>query len=103
MCREPLYCKAERACLWELVPLAGHVHPSVAAMARTLLAGVPIDYTGDPLRDLSVTAFLDKLVQRKPKVPHSAALRPVTLLLGDCSSVLTLQRAVRRLRPRGPR
>jgi len=44
------------------------VHPSVAAFARTLLAGTYVTYDGDPLRDLTLTAFLDKFVQRKPKV-----------------------------------
>lgn len=67
MCREPLYAHAEATCLWELTVLAAAAHPSVAAMARTLLAGAPVVYGGDPLRDLSLTAFLDKFVQRKPK------------------------------------
>ena len=44
------------------------MHPSVAAFARNLLAGSYISYDGDPLRDLTLTAFLDKFVQRKPKV-----------------------------------
>lgn len=48
--------------------LAEHVHPSVVAMARTLLAGATIVYEGDPLRDLTLSAFLDKFVQKKPKV-----------------------------------
>lgn len=34
----------------------------------SLLAGVPVVYTGDPLRDLGTTAFLDKFVNKKPKV-----------------------------------
>lgn len=34
----------------------------------SLLAGVPVVYTGDPLRDLGLTAFLDKFVNKKPKV-----------------------------------
>lgn len=73
--REPLYAHAERSCLWELVVLAACVHPSVAAMARSLLAGAPVVYSGDPLRDLSLTAFLDKFVQRKPKArPHSTSV-----------------------------
>ena len=44
------------------------MHPSVAAFARSLLAGAFVSYDGDPLRDLTLTAFLDKFVQRKPKV-----------------------------------
>jgi hypothetical protein len=48
--------------------LAAHAHPSVAAMARTLLAGTTVMYDGDPLRNLTLAAFLDKFVQKKPKV-----------------------------------
>lgn len=47
--------------------LASHVHPSVATMARTLLSGANIVYNGNPLVDLSLTAFLDKFMEKKPK------------------------------------
>lgn len=43
------------------------MHPSVAAMAQTLLSGVNIVYNGDPLNDLSLAAFLDKFMEKKPK------------------------------------
>lgn len=43
------------------------MHPSVAAMARTLLSGVNIVYNGNPLADLSLGAFLDKFMEKKPK------------------------------------
>jgi ribosome biogenesis protein MAK21 len=36
-------------------------------MARTLLAGVPLVYSGDPIHMLSLSAFLDKFLSRKPK------------------------------------
>ncbi|BBM98893.1 ribosome biogenesis protein MAK21 [Marchantia polymorpha subsp. ruderalis] len=65
--RDPLYCQAHRACWWELTVLAKHVHPSVAAMARTLLSGGNIIYSGDPLRDLALGVFLDRFVEKKPK------------------------------------
>ncbi|CAL8467747.1 g7285 [Coccomyxa elongata] len=81
--REPLHAGAERVPWWELVALASHMHPSVAAMARSLLAGAPVVYHGDPLRDLSLTAFLDTFVQRKPKAHAKGSslmqpLRPKT-------------------------
>ena len=69
-CRQPEFSGGDRSCWWELTCLGGHVHPSVAAFARNLLAGSYISYDGDPLRDLTLTAFLDKFVQRKPKVSH---------------------------------
>ncbi|GLU14192.1 hypothetical protein SLE2022_307760 [Rubroshorea leprosula] len=65
--REPSYCNADRASWWELMVLATHVHPSVATMAATLLSGANIVYNGNPLNDLSLPAFLDKFMEKKPK------------------------------------
>ncbi|ESW07382.1 hypothetical protein PHAVU_010G125200 [Phaseolus vulgaris] len=65
--REPSYCNAERVSWWELMVLASHAHPSVSTMAKTLLSGANIVYNGNPLNDLSMTAFLDKFVEKKPK------------------------------------
>ncbi|CAK8542415.1 unnamed protein product [Lathyrus sativus] len=65
--REPSYCNADRVSWWELLVLASHAHPSVATMARTLLSGANIVYNGNPLNDLSLTAFLDKFMEKKPK------------------------------------
>ncbi|XVF86961.1 hypothetical protein PTKIN_Ptkin18bG0082500 [Pterospermum kingtungense] len=65
--REPSYCNADRASWWELMVLSTHVHPSVATMAATLLSGANIVYNGNPLNDLSLTAFLDKFMEKKPK------------------------------------
>ncbi|XP_073142319.1 protein SLOW WALKER 2 [Henckelia pumila] len=65
--REPTYCNADLVGWWELRVLASHVHPSVAAMARTLLSGVNIVYNGNPLNDLSLGAFLDKFMEKKPR------------------------------------
>ncbi|XP_042482910.1 CCAAT/enhancer-binding protein zeta isoform X2 [Macadamia integrifolia] len=65
--REPSYCNADRASWWELMVLGSHVHPSVATMAKTLLSGANIVYNGNPLNDLSLTAFLDKFMEKKPK------------------------------------
>ncbi|KAJ4837547.1 hypothetical protein Tsubulata_028098, partial [Turnera subulata] len=65
--REPSFCNADRASWWELMVLASHVHPSVATMARTLLSGANIVYNGNPLNDLSLSAFLDKFMEKKPK------------------------------------
>ncbi|KAG6477513.1 hypothetical protein ZIOFF_066780 [Zingiber officinale] len=65
--REPIYCNADCASWWELTILASHVHPSVATMSRTLLSGATIVYNGDPLNDLSLTSFIDKFMEKKPK------------------------------------
>ena len=34
--RNPLFCKAETSCLWELARLTCHYHPSVQAFARKI-------------------------------------------------------------------
>lgn len=47
--------------------LASHTHPSVSTMAGTLLSGANIVYNGNPLNDLTLTAFLDKFMEKKPK------------------------------------
>ncbi|TMX03861.1 hypothetical protein EJD97_013379 [Solanum chilense] len=65
--REPSFCNADRVSWWELMVLASHAHPSVATMAGTLLSGANIVYNGNPLNDLSLTAFLDKFMEKKPK------------------------------------
>ncbi|GMQ08006.1 hypothetical protein CsSME_00051943 [Camellia sinensis var. sinensis] len=65
--REPSYCNADHVSWWELTVLSSHVHPSVATMARTILSGVNIVYNGNPLNDLSLAAFLDKFMEKKPK------------------------------------
>ncbi|WCJ32984.1 CCAAT-binding factor [Euphorbia peplus] len=54
--RKPSYCNADRSSWWELQALASHVHPSVAT-CRSF----------NPLNDLSLTSFLNKLMEKKPK------------------------------------
>lgn len=71
--RDPQHSGADRAGLWELAALAAHMHPSVAAMARSLLAGAHVSYDGDPLRDMALAAFLDRWLQKKPKAAKVAA------------------------------
>jgi ribosome biogenesis protein MAK21 len=69
--REPQFCGAEQTCLWELVPLLAHHHPSVAAFAGSFKSGKAVQYTGDPLRDFVLLRFLDKFVYKKPKAKPS--------------------------------
>ncbi len=65
--RDPQYARAERSCMWELLPLTSHAHPSVSAMARTMLAGMPVQYNGDPLKDFMLAEFLGKFIAKKSK------------------------------------
>lgn len=83
--RNPEYSGAERSCLWELNTLADHYHPSVAAMARSLLAGNPVVYDGDPIREFPLSVFLDRFIQKKPKIAKenlkgSSLMQPETLV-----------------------
>ena len=73
--REPAFCGAETACMWELSVLSNHVHPSVSAMAESLLAGSPVEYGGNPITDLSLGNFLSKFATKKSKAPPSAVGR----------------------------
>ncbi|XP_043523948.1 CCAAT/enhancer-binding protein zeta isoform X2 [Frieseomelitta varia] len=66
-CRNPLYAGITKNLNTELIMLSKHYHPSVALFANTTLEGKPIDYTGDPLEDLSLMRFLDRYVFKNPK------------------------------------
>lgn len=71
--RDPQFSGAQRSCWWEVSLLASHSHPSVAAMAQSLLHGTHVAYDGDPLVDLALSSFLDKWLQKKPKAARKAA------------------------------
>lgn len=66
--REPKFANASGACWWELELLGRHGHPSVRAMASSLLGGGDVVYGGDPINDLSMMAFVDKFLNKsRPK------------------------------------
>ena len=69
--REPLYSGAETTCLWEIVCLAKHYHPSVETFCKTLRNGGSVKYAGDPLRDFTSSRFLERFVFKKPKKKKS--------------------------------
>ncbi|KAK9809457.1 hypothetical protein WJX73_009608 [Symbiochloris irregularis] len=83
--REPAYCGADMSAWWELGLLSQHWHPSVAAFARALLSGEHVSYNGDPLRDLTLPAFLDKFVQRKPKAGKTKGRSVMQPMRGESS------------------
>jgi len=94
-CRNPLYAGATKGLNAEFEALSRHFHPSVSLFAnqiiqgnklytnflyrfihRSLLfdifmhfyiSGKPIEYTGDPLEDLTLIRFLDRYVFKNPK------------------------------------
>lgn len=65
--RNPLYCNADCECVWELVSLTQHYHPTVALFAKNILKREAISYQGDPLEDFTLIRFLDRFVYRNPK------------------------------------
>ncbi|XP_043228806.1 CCAAT/enhancer-binding protein zeta-like [Amphibalanus amphitrite] len=65
--REPRWCRAERAALHELAPLARHLHPTLALFAGQLLTGQKPTYTGNPLHDFQLMHFLNRFCYKNPK------------------------------------
>jgi ribosome biogenesis protein MAK21 len=68
--REPKGAHAGSSALFEVLLLQHHFHPSVQAFS-TALATPPnheIRYQGDPLVDMSLMQFLDKIVYKQPKL-----------------------------------
>lgn len=67
MHRSPEYANADKTNLWELLPLCVHYHPTVCLFAKKLLDQTGIRYPSDPLKDFTLSSFLDKFVYRNPK------------------------------------
>lgn len=67
MARDPLYAHAEVSGWWELINLSKHFHPSVSKWATMILNDEKIEYSGDPLVDFGLQAFLDRIVYKNPK------------------------------------
>ncbi|KAK0167415.1 hypothetical protein PV327_004816 [Microctonus hyperodae] len=63
----PLRSGACKTSMVELTALSNHVHPSVALFATNIIEGETINYTGDPLEDLTLIRFLDRYVFKNPK------------------------------------
>ncbi|XP_047368658.1 CCAAT/enhancer-binding protein zeta [Vespa velutina] len=66
-CRNPLYANAMKSLHAELVSLSKHFHPSVSLFANLIIQEKTINYTGDPLEDLTLIRFLDRYVFKNPK------------------------------------
>ena len=77
--RVPDAAGAAESCFWEILSLSTHFHPSVRAMAEAIMAqgtaaGPGVQYDGDPMADMTLMAFLDRLAFRKPKKKAIAAM-----------------------------
>ena len=65
--RNPLYCGADQAVVYELNSLVNHFHPSVSLFARRILLEEEVGYNGDPLVDFTLARFLERFVYKNPK------------------------------------
>ncbi|KAH6895144.1 CBF/Mak21 family-domain-containing protein [Thelonectria olida] len=69
--RNPEHSNANQSCLWEVIPLQEHYHPSVNVFASSLL--VPNEKAQKPDMDShSLIRFLDKFVYRNPKAADAS-------------------------------
>ncbi|KIJ40346.1 hypothetical protein M422DRAFT_174030 [Sphaerobolus stellatus SS14] len=76
--REPQFAHADSSCLWELLPLLHHYHPSVSLHARQLLNHTQVTASAD-LGINTTSHFLDRFVYRNPKKPRqkgASAMQP---------------------------
>ncbi|CAD6207967.1 GSCOCG00003225001-RA-CDS [Cotesia congregata] len=63
----PLKSGASKSPIIELLALSEHFHPSVALFSRNIIEGKTINYSGDPLEDLTLIRFLNRYVFKNPK------------------------------------
>ncbi|WAO83334.1 CBF domain-containing protein [Fusarium falciforme] len=69
--RDPEYSNANQSCLWEVIPLQGHYHPSVTLYASSIVS--PNEKAQKPdLDSHSLIRFLDKFVYRNPKAADAS-------------------------------
>jgi ribosome biogenesis protein MAK21 len=64
--RDPGHAQADLSCLWELLPLQAHYHPSVHVLANKLINSEPIKEKPDPTI-YTLMNFLDKFSFRNAK------------------------------------
>ncbi|TWU75454.1 hypothetical protein ED733_004654 [Metarhizium rileyi] len=69
--RDPEHSNAQRSCLWEMIPLQTHFHPSVSVFAAALLDKTTKVQKPD-MESHTLIRFLDKFVYRNPKSTDSS-------------------------------
>lgn len=65
--RVPAFAGAEYILRTELCTLLNHYHPSVRVFAENLINNMHIKFYGDPLKDFSLTQFLERFAFKNPK------------------------------------
>ncbi|CAH0000978.1 unnamed protein product [Clonostachys byssicola] len=69
--RDPEHSNAQRSCLWEIVPVQGHYHPSVSVYAAAIIDQDHKIQKPD-LDSHTLIKFLDKFVYRSPKATDTS-------------------------------
>ncbi|KAF2484293.1 CBF/Mak21 family-domain-containing protein [Neohortaea acidophila] len=77
--RDPEHARADRSCLWEILPLLQHFHPSVSLFAATLLANKTMPPKPDPTQH-TLNHFLDRFVYRSAKSKPSVAMHGSSIM-----------------------
>ncbi|TKA74700.1 hypothetical protein B0A55_05091 [Friedmanniomyces simplex] len=70
--RDPEHANADRSCLWELLPLLQHFHPSVSLFAESLVLAKEMPPKPDPSQH-TLMHFLDRFVYRNAKTKPAAS------------------------------
>jgi ribosome biogenesis protein MAK21 len=64
--REPEFANAEKSCIWELMPLMAHFHPSVSLFSERVLEGEKMEQKPDPTT-FTLIHFLDRFIYRNAR------------------------------------
>jgi len=67
--REPKFSDGDSIPIYELIPFTEHYHPTIKAFANHILQffnSKIIEYSSDPIIDLSLVNFLDKFILKNP-------------------------------------
>ncbi|KAL0210897.1 hypothetical protein P9112_009195 [Eukaryota sp. TZLM1-RC] len=78
-------------CLWGLLLLSRHYHPTVKLFVGNLFNKKFIKYDGDPFKDFCISSFLDKFAVKNPKqiaTSDEGEMVRVNLSLGDAGKAL---------------
>lgn len=65
--RAAAYCGAELSLYYELILMSRQFHPTVQVFVENLMKGLKIKYFGDPLKDFSLSQFLERFAFKNPK------------------------------------
>ncbi|KAK3077438.1 hypothetical protein LTS18_010267, partial [Coniosporium uncinatum] len=76
--RDPEHSNAHLSCLWDILPLISHFHPSVSLFATRLLASAPTPPKPDPTLH-TLMHFLDRFAYRNART-KAAAMRGSSIM-----------------------